>query len=117
MGNETKTPSLKEGIKSAFGKLDHAYERGIGGLSTGLKSLDKYVGGMEGGDLVVIAGRPGTGKTSLALSVALHTARGTDGDVGSVLFCSLEQTAVRIAQRAVTAGARASRTRAAWPQP
>lgn len=57
----------------------------VWGVPTGL-DLDKYIGGCIGGDLTVIAGRPGTGKTSLAMQVAFHVALHGHG----VLVFSLE---------------------------
>jgi replicative DNA helicase len=48
-------------------------KKDIWGVATGL-DIDKYIGGCIGGDLTVIAGRPGSGKTSLAMQVAFHVA-------------------------------------------
>ena len=44
------------------------------GIRTGLESLDKKTGGLQSSDLILIAGRPGLGKTSLALNVVEHAA-------------------------------------------
>ena len=44
------------------------------GIGTGLESLDKKTGGLQSSDLILIAGRPGLGKTSLALNVVEHAA-------------------------------------------
>jgi len=44
------------------------------GIATGLESLDKKTGGLQSSDLILIAGRPGLGKTSLALNVVEHAA-------------------------------------------
>jgi len=44
----------------------------IKGLSTGFTKLDEYTGGLHGGDLVIVAGRPSMGKTALALNIAQH---------------------------------------------
>jgi replicative DNA helicase len=57
--------------------LDQAAEGdgdGLVGVSTGLRELDRRTLGLSGGDVVVIAGRPGMGKTSLALNMAEHIA-------------------------------------------
>ena len=48
-------------------------ERDTLGVSTGL-DIDKYIGGLIGGDLTIIAGEPGKGKTSLAMQTAFHVA-------------------------------------------
>ena len=50
-------------------------EGGLAGLSTGFKALDKKLGGMQGGDLIILAGRPSMGKTSLATNIGRHCAK------------------------------------------
>lgn len=57
------------------------------GYRTGLQALDRKVRGLRGGKLVVVAGRPGDGKTSLCLNIAAHVAKGGD----PVAFFALEQ--------------------------
>ena len=47
-------------------------------LSTGLKTLDRFSGGIRPGELVIIASRPGVGKSALALSMAMNMAYGTN---------------------------------------
>ena len=56
------------------------------GIYTGILSLDSAIGPMMPGELVILAARPGCGKTSLAMQIAKHTAKRR----GSVLFASLE---------------------------
>lgn len=51
-----------------------ASKEAITGLSTGLADLDYYTHGLQPGTLVILAGRPSTGKSSLALQMALHVA-------------------------------------------
>lgn len=46
----------------------------LAGLSTGFRDIDDAIGGLQEGNLVIIAGRPGMGKTSLALNLAQHAA-------------------------------------------
>lgn len=48
----------------------------IAGISTGFRDLDRMTGGLQRGDLVVIAGRPGMGKTALAMNIAEAVAIG-----------------------------------------
>ena len=48
--------------------------RGISGISTGLIDLDKKLGGLHSSDLLIIAGRPSMGKTSLATNMAFSIA-------------------------------------------
>jgi replicative DNA helicase len=63
--------------------------------TTGLTKLDDVIGGLQGGDLVVYAGRPGMGKSALLMSTALRAAM----QARPVIFFSLEMTASRLLQR------------------
>lgn len=74
----------------AKGKLD--------GLSTGYHAMDKVLGGMKNGSLIIIASRPSIGKTALALSIALNLATRETIDVG---FFSCEMTAEQLTIRAI----------------
>lgn len=69
---------------------------GIPGLETGLTDLDRRILGLNKGDLVLIASRPGMGKTSIALNIALHVAK-TSGK--SVAVFSLEMSREQLATR------------------
>ncbi|MDR2197546.1 MAG: replicative DNA helicase [Coriobacteriales bacterium] len=69
----------------------------IQGVPTGFPSLDHLLAGMRAGDLIVLAARPGIGKSALALNIALNAAReGT-----TVAFFSLEMPAAQLAQRII----------------
>ncbi|RME98005.1 MAG: replicative DNA helicase [Chloroflexi bacterium] len=70
------------------------------GIPTGLADLDKLLGGLQRSDMIVMAGRPGMGKTSLALSIALQSARRWQKRVA--LF-SLEMSDEQLVQRLVSA--------------
>ena len=89
-----------------------AYQRGGGlsGISTGLIDLDRKLGGLHPSDLLIIAGRPSMGKTSLATNIAFNIAKSfregekTDGtrgavDGGRVGFFSLEMSSEQLATR------------------
>ena len=82
----------------SFAGLIENYETAKG-LPTGLDLFDQHTGGLAPGNLVVVAGRPGMGKTALAVQIAVHLAckKGVP-----ILFCSHEQTAVEIGWRALT---------------
>ena len=69
----------------------------IPGMATGLIDLDRTIMGLNNSDLIVIASRPGMGKTSIALNIALHTAK-TSGKTVAVfsLEMSREQLALRL---------------------
>lgn len=74
-------------------------------LRTGLIGIDRRLNGLEGGDLIILAGRPGMGKSALAVQIALNIALRKDPDgVGrdGVAFISLEMTSGQIAQRAIS---------------
>lgn len=72
------------------------------GISTGLADLDRKTGGLFPGDLIIIAGRPGMGKTTLSTNIAEHVAFSRRP---AAIF-SMEMGAVQIAQRSIAGIAR-----------
>ena len=70
------------------------------GVSTGLKDLDRLLGGLQKSDLVILAGRPAMGKTSLGISTALHAAQRCGKRVA---VFSLEMSEEQILARLVAA--------------
>ena len=70
------------------------------GIPTGLKDLDKLLGGLQRSDLLIVAGRPGMGKTSLGMSIALQAARRWDKRVA---IFSLEMSDEQLVQRLLSA--------------
>ncbi|MGB5879412.1 MAG: replicative DNA helicase, partial [Thermoanaerobaculia bacterium] len=98
----------EEAVQKGFVKLGQIFhetladledrpERGFLGLSSGFADLDTMTRGFHPGNLVVIAGRPGMGKTSLALNIAEHTAIHENRPVGLFsLEMSQEELALRI---------------------
>ena len=97
---ETTLVETMQSIEDAF-RADSS----ISGISTGLKDLDKQIGGFHPSDLLVIAGRPGMGKTAFALNLAVNVAnevlnhRGPERLQGPVLFFSLEMSSDQLASR------------------
>ena len=73
-------------------------KKGLTGVPCGLKSLDSQTGGFQPSDLIILAARPGMGKTALAISIAINAAEMYDAPT---LFFSLEMSSVQIAQRVV----------------
>ena len=75
---------------------ERAYRRGEGvaGLSSGLKDLDAMLGGLHATDLVILAGRPGMGKTALGTTIAFGAARAIarEEGKGQVAVFSLEMS-------------------------
>ena len=72
----------------------------IPGLATGLRDVDRFIMGLNKSDLLIIASRPGMGKTSIALNIALHVAK-TSGR--TVAFFSLEMSCEQLAMRLLSA--------------
>jgi replicative DNA helicase len=102
-------------LTTAVDMAAHAYQRDgkLSGLATGLKDLDRMMGGLQQSDLVILAGRPGMGKTSLATNIAYNIARAWRGEVkadgrvatvdgGIVGFFSLEMSAEQLATRVIS---------------
>jgi replicative DNA helicase len=98
--------SLRRTVESA----EKAQARGgkISGVASGFADLDSLLGGLQPSDLIIIAGRPGMGKTSLATNMAFHAARAYALDVAEgietprgcpVLMFSLEMAAQQLSAR------------------
>ena len=85
-------------LLNVYDRLEELAESGsdIAGLSTGLHDLDRKINGLNKSDLLLIAARPGMGKTSLALNVALNVAKSTDK---TVAFFSLEMSREQLVMR------------------
>ncbi|MBS7699547.1 MULTISPECIES: replicative DNA helicase [unclassified Chelatococcus] len=91
-----------------------AYKREgkLSGLATGLHDLDRMMGGLQPSDLVILAGRPAMGKTSLATNIAFNIAKAYRGEKqpdgtlktvngGIVGFFSLEMSSEQLANRII----------------
>ena len=104
--------SFLQAVTGAVNAANAAYGRagGLSGISTGLTDLDAKMGGLNKSDLIILAGRPSMGKTSLATNIAFNVAKahrmgdlpdGTRGttDGGVVGFFSLEMSAEQLAAR------------------
>ncbi len=109
---ETGFQSFLKAVTDAVMVANAAYQRegGLAGVSTGLEDLNKKLGGLHKSDLLILAGRPSMGKTSLATNIAFNIAKaykkgqlpdGTEGavDGGVVGFFSLEMSAEQLAAR------------------
>lgn len=101
----TSVQLIKPIVIESMQALMKAYERGakIIGTATGFTKLDRILGGLHEGDLLLIAARPGIGKTSLALNIATNIAekRGDGGTGASVVVFSLEMPREQLANRMV----------------
>ncbi|AHX11472.1 replicative DNA helicase [Neorickettsia helminthoeca str. Oregon] len=68
-------------------------------ISTGFRDIDNFLGGLQNSDLVIIAGRPSMGKTSLAISMSLRVTCALEKQGMSACFFSMEMSADQIASR------------------
>ncbi len=80
-------------------------EHGVSGVATGFESIDRLTGGLQKSNLVVLAARPGVGKTSLALNIAQHV---TTHEGNAVAVFSLEMSAQELGERLMCSLARVS---------
>ena len=83
-------------------------EKGIVGVPTGLTALDEMLGGLHKSDLVILAGRPGMGKTALATNIAYHAAQNimSRQEKSSIAFFSLEMSSEQLSTRILSEQAR-----------
>ncbi len=97
--------AMKDIIKSSIEMIDALYQRKgtITGLPTGFIELDQQLAGLQPSDLIVVAGRPAMGKSSLTLCIAEHVALGHK--TGVALF-SLEMSKENVVQRMLCSYAR-----------
>jgi len=92
-------------LTGAITMAEAAYRRSshISGVTTGLRDLNKKLGGLQPSDLLILAGRPSMGKTSLATNIAFNAAQAyaqSNGKEGAVVaFYSLEMSAEQLATR------------------
>lgn len=93
---------IRQVLDQYFDRIEYLYQhRGeMIGVPTGIADLDKLLGGMQRSDLLILAGRPGMGKTSMALSMALHASRRWQKRVA---IFSLEMSDEQLVQRLISA--------------
>jgi replicative DNA helicase len=103
--------TFERALTDAIVSAERAFRRPghVSGLTTGLRDLDAKMGGLHPSDLVILAGRPGMGKTALATKIAfgaakalLAEARAKDGNTlpkAAVAIFSLEMSAEQLATR------------------
>ena len=102
-----------EGAERAFNRPGH-----VSGLATGLRDLDKKMGGLHPSDLLILAGRPGMGKSALATKVAFGAAKAIQAETRQqdpnavakrvVALFSLEMSAEQLATRLLAEESRVS---------
>jgi replicative DNA helicase len=94
-------------ISKTFDTLDTTYREhsALTGVPTGLVELDDITGGLQRGQLIIVAGRPSMGKSSLCLSSFALTAATGDDPVGVGIF-SLEMSSMQVAEQLMCSYAR-----------
>jgi len=119
-GNDGGFVTFERALTDAILGAERAFRRSghVSGLSTGLRDLDKKIGGLHTSDLMILAGRPGMGKSALATKIAfgaahalVREARADDPNglpKGSVAVFSLEMSAEQLATRLLAEEARVS---------
>ena len=122
-GSTTGFITFEKALAEAIHGAEKAFRRSghVSGLSTGLRDLDKKTGGLHPSDLVILAGRPGMGKSALATKIAFGAAGALVREAqaedpgrkprGSVAIFSLEMSAEQLATRLLAEEARVSADR------
>ncbi|MCP9630334.1 replicative DNA helicase [Rhodopseudomonas palustris] len=103
---------FSQALTTAVDMAAKAFQRDgkLSGIATGLRDLDTRMGGLQHSDLIVLAGRPGMGKTALATNIAYNVAKAYRGEIqpdgsnktingGIVGFFSCEMSAEQLATR------------------
>lgn len=98
-------------VKTVLDKFDKIARdpSSINGIPTGFKDYDKITNGLQNSDLVLLAARPGVGKTSFAMNILVHAA--TEGGKKCAIF-SLEMSKEQLMQRAICSLAKVSMAKA-----
>ena len=98
--------AMKQTIEMASAAYKN--EGGIVGVPTGLRDLDDKLGGLHQSDLIIIAGRPSMGKTSLATNIAFNAAKHIQDNSrkSSIAFFSLEMSSEQLSTRILSEQAR-----------
>ena len=105
--------TFKTSMEEAVALMTKAYEKdsSVVGISTDFRDLDQKLGGLHNSDLLILAGRPSMGKTSLATNIAFNIAKQAyaSGDKESnVAFFSLEMSSEQLATRILSEQAKVS---------
>lgn len=96
--------SVKDTLAESFDRLDELHKQGEGirGVATGFADLDDALAGMQKSNLLILAARPGVGKTSLALNIAEYVSVKNKRPLG---FFSLEMSREELVDRLLVAQA------------
>jgi len=102
--NDMTLSPVKEVMVDIFQNLQTLSSKGgkIPGISTGFGGIDNVIGGLNKSDLILLAARPGMGKSSMALNIALNAAK---QNVGTVCVFSLEMSKYQLGTRLISSEA------------
>mgnify|MGYP001818331543 FL=1 len=101
--------ALKDILPETVDRIDelHQSDGNITGISSGFNEFDKLTAGLQGGDLIIVAGRPSMGKTTLAINIAENAAIGSQK--GTAIY-SMEMPAQQLAFRMISSLGRVDQT-------
>ncbi|MCX6726073.1 MAG: replicative DNA helicase [Candidatus Shapirobacteria bacterium] len=90
--------AVKDALAESFDRLDELHKQvgGLRGISTGFKDLDSTLAGMQNSNLIILAARPGVGKTAFALNIIQHVTAKANLPAG---FFSLEMSKEELVDR------------------
>ena len=96
--------SIRDTLAESFDRLDELHKQGEGlrGISTGFEALDNALAGLQKSNLIILAARPGIGKTAFALGIAQNAAVSSKKNVG---YFSLEMSKEELVDRLLVAQA------------
>src|SRR5581483_11344177 len=95
----------RQAVSEYFNRIEYLYTHQDEplGLPTGFIDLDKLLGGLQRSDLCIVAARPGVGKTSFMLSIALNAARARPSKPTTIAIFSMEMSTEQLIQRFIAA--------------
>lgn len=102
--------NIKDVVKQAVNNIDERYnsDGGLSGVSTGIDDLDEKTNGLQKTDLIILAGRPGMGKSALAVNISEHVAI---VEKKPVVIFSLEMPAIQLTNRMLASQGRVNQGR------
>lgn len=110
-GDRSKLEHIKDSLSAVMDKFNKLVKDpdSLQGIPTGFIGLDKLTNGFQNSDLIILAARPGVGKTSLAMNIVLHMAL---KEKRSCAVFSLEMPRIQLVQRALCSASKVSMERA-----
>ncbi|MBF0274087.1 MAG: replicative DNA helicase [Nitrospinae bacterium] len=102
--SQSGTKHISDVIDASFKQIESLFDKKqlIPGLTTGFKKIDQLIGGLQKTQLLIVAARPGMGKTSFCLNIAINTAI---QEQSAVLVFSLEMSCEELGVRMLCSNA------------